>query len=451
VKKDTRFSLTFKFSVAIMLASMLLGVLLLLASYQLYTKQTTDRYARQGEILINTVSTTINWDKVDSYSQTLKTDDAYWATLEAMRRCALANGAEHLFVMKPQGDDAVFVFDTDGTASRYSLGASLGLHEGFGPAADDLQEAESTGSIVTNDRFGWPLSIYVPFTNSQGQFVAYLGVDYDAQHIIDEMWSFIGVLVVEAFAVSVVMTVLFLLILRSLMLKPINAIASAANSYLVGQDAERASSSLIAQLDINTHDQLQSLAESLKAMEKKIQNYVRNVEVATFRAETDSMTTLYNREAFEKRVSESLAAGGFDGYFVFMMIDLDSFKAINDTWGHSVGDEAITACGEAIRSNFRSSDLIARIGGDEFAVFYKSPTVRKDVEARAQSICGAVRGIVVAEGVRLTVSIGVAIVAGTSAHDYQGLYVMADNALYGLKASGRDGFRIEQAPDTDVG
>lgn len=452
MKKGIRVSLGFKFSAAIMLASMLISALILFLGYQLYTQQITERYTRQGEALINTVSKTIDWNKVDFYYQTHETDNAYWATLEKMRRCAEASDAKYLFVVKPEGEGAVFIFDTDESETRCDLGEFRKWREGFGSASADLQQGKPLGPITTKDEYGWLLSVYVPFTNSQGQFVGYLGVDYAAQHIANEQWAFIGTLIMESLVVSLIMTALFLFVIRSLVVRPINTIAHAANSYLVEQNAEFAPSSSITQLNIKTHDELQSLSESLKAMEEKIQNYIKNLEVATARADIDPMTTLYKREAFERQVSEILAAGSFDGYFVFMMIDIDNFKTINDTWGHSIGDEIIIACGQAIRSNFRSSDLIARIGGDEFAVFYKSPASRDDVESRAQSVCETVRGIVVTCGAKLTVSLGVAIVDGCARHNYQDLYVVADNALYGLKESGRDGFRIEQSPQhTTIG
>ncbi|MCL2826162.1 MAG: sensor domain-containing diguanylate cyclase, partial [Eggerthellaceae bacterium] len=432
MEKPIRSSLGIKFSVIIMLASMLLSVLVFFVSYQLYTKQIMNRYASQGEALVNAVSQTIDWDKVDTYYQTNQTDDEYWATLGTMRQYVAASSAEYLFIVKPQGDGCVYIFDTDEEDSQCELGLYWDWRNDFGDATADLAQGKQIDPIITDEAFGWLLSIYVPFSDSQGNFVGYLGVDYAVQHIIDEEWSFIGKFVIEALLVSLAMTAIFLFILRSLVLKPINKIAQAANGYLVEANTGPAPSSSIARLHVTTRDELQSLAESLQTMEEKIHDYIKNIEAATLRAETDSMTTLYNREAFEKRVNEALDSGSFDGFFVFMMIDLDKFKSINDTWGHNVGDEILTACGQTIRSNFRPSDYIARIGGDEFAVFYKSPAVIDDVESRARAICESVKDVVINDTVRFTVSIGVAVVDGNVRQNYQSLYIMADKALYDL-------------------
>jgi|GEM_PF-2294772 len=281
---------------------------------------------------------------------------------------------------------------------------------------------------------------------NHSNLVEHVGEEHISQYIAEAEQDFIGRMVLETVAVSSLVAVIFLIILRRLLIKPINQIANAASNYLIEENANPLKTSSLQQLSVSTQDELQSLSESLKAMEEKIQHHVKDLEKATYHAETDSMTTLYNREAFEKRVSEILKSEGFDGSYVFMMIDLDNLKQVNDEWGHHMGDDIIAACSKAIKSNFRNLDLVSRIGGDEFAVFYKSPRSLADIERRAQALCSSIKKVVVHNQIKSTISIGVAVVDGNETYRYQELYIMADEALYSLKEKGRDGFVIREAP-----
>ncbi|MDR2715207.1 MAG: diguanylate cyclase [Coriobacteriaceae bacterium] len=291
---------------------------------------------------------------------------------------------------------------------------------------------------------------------------------YDAEALVIDQQRFMWLLALSALAISLLMTVVFQVVLRFLVVSPINRITQAANTYLVDPDEFVSESNPITKLDIRTQDELEELSASLKTMENAIRRHLRSLGEANRKAESDSLTGLLNREAFEKRVHWMLENEFFAGYGAFIMIDLDDFKDINDTWGHHVGDEALTACAQAIQAKFRSSDLIARIGGDEFAVFYQCPASRELVEKRAEAVCNAVRSTRVGDGLAITASLGIALVGrggggaaaggeggkgtardggprgeGGNRVAYQRLYVLADSALYDTKERGRDGWTIK--------
>ena len=90
----------------------------------------------------------------------------------------------------------------------------------------------------------------------------------------------------------------------------------------------------------------------------------------------DPLTGLGNRRAFDRVLAPELSRSNPDS--AVLLIDLDGFKAINDTWGHDVGDEVLKAVGDRLRQTARGSDLVARIGGDEFAVLAR-PALDVDV------------------------------------------------------------------------
>jgi diguanylate cyclase (GGDEF)-like protein len=168
---------------------------------------------------------------------------------------------------------------------------------------------------------------------------------------------------------------------------------------------------------------------------------LRNAEsfqAAEVRARTDGLTGLLNHGAFKDWLAESVAAGEAFGV---VMVDLDEFKAINDTLGHQVGDQALLEVARAILSAARDSDAVFRYGGDEFVVLLP----RSDafgVAGVAERVCVAVEAVGApgttwaAEGVRLSASIGTAAFPLDGA-DAEAILLAADRACFVAKRRGR--------------
>ena len=122
----------------------------------------------------------------------------------------------------------------------------------------------------------------------------------------------------------------------------------------------------------------------------------------------------------------------------FMVIDVDHFKPVNDTYGHIAGDRVLKACANALRKVLRDSDIIGRQGGDEFVVFCQGINDSALAEKRAIQIRKAWKKLSFKGGARhITASIGIALAPyhGTS---FRELYGNADEAMYKAKALGRD-------------
>lgn len=143
---------------------------------------------------------------------------------------------------------------------------------------------------------------------------------------------------------------------------------------------------------------------------------------------TDSLTRLGNREGFQRRLGTELArALRYDHPLNIVMLDLDNFKRVNDTFGHTVGDSALVAVADVLRANQRASDSAFRWGGDEFVLLL--PDVHPS-EARnaAERYAALVSGVEV-NGMRLSVSVGVASYPEDGA-DPQTLLRRADDLMY---------------------
>lgn len=162
----------------------------------------------------------------------------------------------------------------------------------------------------------------------------------------------------------------------------------------------------------------------------------------------DPLTGLYNRAGFTelcaRRLQESLQSGAVSA---LLMMDLDRFKAINDTWGHAAGDAVLAHTAELLRGFFRADDLVGRIGGDEFCIFLSGVSSPELAAGRAQALVELLSRSFEADGVPVCVgcSIGVAFspVCGVTPDE---LYRAADAALYRAKSSGRGCFSLADGP-----
>lgn len=164
-------------------------------------------------------------------------------------------------------------------------------------------------------------------------------------------------------------------------------------------------------------------------------------------ATKDEVTGLWSKSALSDRLDDEMARFSRYGAPVsLLMLDLDSFKSVNDREGHLVGDQLLRAIGGLLSESIRTSDFAARFGGDEFAVVLPG-TVKTEAYAVAEKIRTAVRGLKVTpaggagKAVGTTVSIGVAS-AGGSVTDPSELLGAADRALYEAKQGGRDQVRL---------
>jgi diguanylate cyclase (GGDEF)-like protein len=155
-------------------------------------------------------------------------------------------------------------------------------------------------------------------------------------------------------------------------------------------------------------------------------------------ADHDALTGLANRRHFEYQLARLVGMGT---PFALLFIDLDRFKQVNDTHGHSAGDCLLQSVADRLRSAVRSSDLVARIGGDEFAVLQSSQGTAESARALATLINGDMAAPFEIRGQQLQIgaSIGIHLSNGSDS-DAAAILNNADNALYLVKRSGGGGF-----------
>ncbi len=169
----------------------------------------------------------------------------------------------------------------------------------------------------------------------------------------------------------------------------------------------------------------------------KIRNNEKKKELED-KADTDLLTGLTNKLATERKIKDFMTQNPNSQSMLFIC-DVDNFKKINDTMGHAFGDEVLRSLGQQIGAIFRATDIIGRIGGDEFMIFLKGVSDPDSIRKEAKKVEDFFHNFQAGEYVKYaaTASIGVAIFP-QEGDDFESLYKAADQGLYKAKKRGKN-------------
>jgi diguanylate cyclase len=212
--------------------------------------------------------------------------------------------------------------------------------------------------------------------------------------------------------------------------------------------------SALAEIAARIERKADSLSDQLRATSERVSALETQVEEWRVQALTDQLTRLPNRRAATARLEEalnrSIEANGRIG--AVALVDIDRFKAINDTHGHAVGDAVLRFIAVTLRTALREEDLVARWGGEEFLVVFQDTDL-----AKAQAICERLRKDI--EGRTFTlrdtgktlgkITISVGLTPLRPSDTIERILERADQALYAAKNGGRNTLRVaypEAAP-----
>ncbi|MDJ0278639.1 diguanylate cyclase [Sphingomonas sp. 2R-10] len=286
---------------------------------------------------------------------------------------------------------------------------------------------------------GWPQRLITVTTWTFGVLgVLFMAVGSVAMHPLDRLYS-----LVMFVSPGVVMAVLwrawqrrsrFLWMFLISWISPIAmlAVRSAFNLGLVPWSFWIDNSTLVA-MAIETLVASMAIAHRILMLSRERDEAVRQEAISRELADTDPLTGLLNRRAFLARAIPA------DGPRTLMLFDIDHFKQVNDTIGHDGGDEVLRLFARTLRYHARTGVLVARMGGEEFALLGE-----EDAMPDPELMLASVRGERLPFDLRITSSIGICHGPLADENDWKRLYRLADQALFQAKTAGRD--RAGRAP-----
>lgn len=223
--------------------------------------------------------------------------------------------------------------------------------------------------------------------------------------------------------------VFLLVYCRTRILKPVISLNTLIGNISNGQ----------LQSDINGDDSdFNGLFPSLNELKHRLNEDSQLIRALQSKSETDALTGLLNRGAFDDKATQMLAFSGPEMPIWLIMLDIDHFKSVNDTWGHPVGDDVLVAFAATLKHNSQQQHILARLGGEEFAIIFPASD-REAVMEYASAIQRAIRALRFSmEGdVSLQVTSSFGITCGWQC-SLSELIKNADDELYRAKKSGRD-------------
>ena len=202
----------------------------------------------------------------------------------------------------------------------------------------------------------------------------------------------------------------------------LNALRAGANDYITKPV-----------LDEELFARINNLVASKRLIDQLTKERQRLLELAT----TDHLTGLYNRhflvEVAKRKFSDAYR---HQSALSLMVVDIDHFKKINDTYGHNTGDAVLKQVGDCLQDFFREGDFVARLGGEEFVILLTHCNMENAVY-RAEELRETVEDLA-PEGIDLTVSIGATTISHAKQEYFDEVFARADKALYEAKHAGRN-------------
>ncbi len=181
------------------------------------------------------------------------------------------------------------------------------------------------------------------------------------------------------------------------------------------------------------------LTEQLSQMEQETQELQVMLQENRTKLLYDALTGVYSRMAYDERIQQELARWSrYETLFSYVILDIDHFKRINDTYGHNAGDKALKLVAQLMTTYVRQSDYVFRIGGEEFVLLLTSTAQDNASKLVEKMRAGIAASSFHFKGEPVTLTLSAGITETRDGDDVESIYERADKALYKAKNSGRD-------------
>ncbi len=300
MKRKFRPSLRLKTILMLIIIVSLVASISIVISYNAYANTMDNHYKTLASNIANTAASLMDADSIEKYADTLETDDKYFEMLDSLYEIKKNNDLEYLYIQKivpgeNGGEDkTVYIMDADLLDSdNYEYASQLGeeypLSEGVN--ASDLENG-IPAFISQTEEYGWLVSVGEPIIDADGNVEALVGVDISMNDVMQDRYDFLLLVCIAVIIMTLVAIVAAILLTTKSIVAPINKLADATRTFVSDKSDSAQENSAISKLDIHTGDEIQTLSESIKTMEKDINNYINNLTSMT--AEKERISTELN-------------------------------------------------------------------------------------------------------------------------------------------------------------
>ena len=274
--------LGWKIRLAILIAVATLGTATVIFSYKTYQSSLETQLIEAATCLAETIAAQVNPDSVDKYLESGETDEQYFETREAICKIVRNNEIEYSVVTKPTEEGFYYLYDSDESDEAFQLGDFQEFYPGdFLDNKENFLAGNEITPIITNEEFGWLLSVLVPIKDNNGTMKAYVDVDMSMNEIKDMMRSFLITEILIIAGVLIILTIVADILAGKRIVKPINKLADAAGKFASSESLDTKRGNVINLRGMNTGDEIERLYRSFRKMEKDIYKYIDNLTAVT--------------------------------------------------------------------------------------------------------------------------------------------------------------------------
>lgn len=304
-KKSRLVSLRFKTVAVIIFTALVLTTIAVTISYRVYSSTMDNHYKTLSSNLAKTAASQLDaeallryydavkqigeyddakyWsdvsykDEYDRKANAIK-DDLYYEMLDVLFDIKESNGVKYLYVQILEGNMITYIMDADDTEEQCQLGTK---HAVSGPAKEVEHPEDGIPAFITNDTYGWLCTSVEPVRDDNGKSIALVGVDISMDEIMQDRADYLRSIILFMGIAVIILTAVILIAIVIALIKPINMLSDAARSFVQDRSDEQKEDSAISRLNIRTGDEVETLCDSVKQMERDINRYIVNLTAIT--------------------------------------------------------------------------------------------------------------------------------------------------------------------------
>ena len=385
-------SLRTKTLTLLMLSSLFVSFSIALISYLLFKDAAIDDRIKSVDAMDSVVLSNINPEHVDDYIKHGRILEEYRKIEEKLYTLKNTNSdIKFIYVYKVEADGFHVIFDLNTSMIEADKpGDVVEFEESLAPYIDDLLAGRPIPPIITDDEYGYLLTLYKPLYDKNGDCQCYAAVDLSMNVLSDYARTFVIKLIALFAGCFVFIFAIGLAFVENNIILPVNTMAYCAKNFSYDNEAAREKNiERMKSLRIKTGDEIENLYSALIRTTENLLNYfkylqrakgqVADMQVKVFEmdkiAHIDSLTGVKNKNAYSEEIAKldkKIAAGAAE--FCIVMIDVNYLKRVNDTYGHERGNEyLVNAC--RLACGVFGKEHVYRVGGDEFVVLIEGDKV----------------------------------------------------------------------------
>ncbi len=274
-----RFPIRRKITLMVFVIALSLSAILIVTSYTHYRTEMFEHYENFAMNVGAVAASQIDPDRIQGYLETGVKDEEYERTFSILCDIRENGGVEYLYVVKPEEEEVWYLMDTDPSEDAIPLGFHEPYYEGaFRENAQRMARGERIEPLISDEEFGWLMSVYYPLRTSAGMPAGYVGVDIRMNDVQEDLRNFAIRSIVLMLALTVIFSALLIVITSRTLAVPIRRLSAAAEQLVAEEQAgETTGSSIFSQLSVRTGDEVEALYGSLAQMERDINAYISDL------------------------------------------------------------------------------------------------------------------------------------------------------------------------------